>query len=399
MPRKKDPEIVPYKLKDGKTYYRLKTYIGKNPETGKPVKVTRSKLQSRKEAEQLRNKLKSQGPLAVANKLKISKKRKTVAEVYEAWLESIRQDVRGSTLNRIKDTWRNHTCPEFGENYINNISPDHIQRYANELSSKYTTYKTMVNQLHRIISYAIFRHWSDNDPFDYVLIPKKSSKASRDNSKNFYELEELKEFLEVAKEYSHMKYTYFLTVSSLGCRRGEGLALQWTDIDFENKTVRIERTVTKDEFGHKTINNVKNGVKHTVEMSDHLYTVLSEYKQHCNEIGDTCNWIFHTADGSYNWSQQVDLWIRYLYRFDKRKCKEWNIKHPDNPRTPLRVITPHGLRHTLATLLYDGNPNINPKDIQYVLGHKTSKTAMEIYTHVTQKQKDDIRKSLNKLDF
>ena len=58
MPRRKDPEITQYTLKNGKTYFRLKTYIGTNPETGKPIKVTRSKLKSRKEAELLRNKLK-----------------------------------------------------------------------------------------------------------------------------------------------------------------------------------------------------------------------------------------------------------------------------------------------------------------------------------------------------
>lgn len=35
MVRRKDPEITTYKLKDGKTYFRLKTYIGTDPETGK----------------------------------------------------------------------------------------------------------------------------------------------------------------------------------------------------------------------------------------------------------------------------------------------------------------------------------------------------------------------------
>ncbi len=50
MPKKKDPEITQYRLKDGKTYFRLRTYIGTNPENGKSIKVTRSKLATRKEA-------------------------------------------------------------------------------------------------------------------------------------------------------------------------------------------------------------------------------------------------------------------------------------------------------------------------------------------------------------
>ena len=44
MPRRKDPEISQYTLQNGQTYFRLKTYVGTNPETGKPIKVTRSKL-------------------------------------------------------------------------------------------------------------------------------------------------------------------------------------------------------------------------------------------------------------------------------------------------------------------------------------------------------------------
>lgn len=396
MPRRRDPEITQYTLKNGKTYFRLKTYIGTNPETGKPIKVTRSKLKSRKEAELLRNKLKAQGPTAVVNKLKISNERKTVEDVYKIWLDNMKLEVRGSTLSRFKDTWRNQIQPEFGNNYIDEISPDHIQNYVNSLASKYVTYKSIANQLHRLIRYAIFHHWCNKDPFNFVLMPKRSAKQKRDTSHNFYELDELKHFLKVAKDYSLMKYTFFLTVASLGCRRSEALAL---NIDFDRKAVMIQRTVAKDSNGKKTIDDVKNGVHHTVPMSDNLYQILQEYKQDCLDKGINFEWIFPTKDGSFNWAQQTDLWIKYLYKFDEKRCEKWNETHPDDKKKPLRKITPHRLRHTLATLLYDGHNGIPPKDVQYVLGHRTSKTAMEIYTHVTEKQKKDIKGSIDNLNF
>ena len=396
MPRRKDPEITQYTLKNGKTYFRLKTYIGTNPETGKPIKVTRSKLKSRKEAELLRNKLKAQGPTAVVNKLKISNERKTVEGVYKIWLDNMKLEVRGSTLSRFKDTWKNQTQPKFENNYIDKISPDHVQNYVNSLASKYVTYKSIANQLHRLIRYAIFRHWCNKDPFNFVLMPKRSAKQKRDTSHNFYELDELKHFLKLAKDYSLMKYTFFLTVASLGCRRSEALAL---NIDFDRKAVMIQRTVAKDSNGKKTIDDVKNGVHHTVPMSDNLYQILQEYKQDCLDKGINFEWIFPTKDGSFNWAQQTDLWIKYLYKFDEKRCEKWNETHPDDKKKPLRKITPHRLRHTLATLLYDGHNGIPPKDVQYVLGHRTSKTAMEIYTHVTEKQKKDIKGSINNLNF
>lgn len=396
MPRRKDPEITQYTLKNGKTYFRLKTYIGTNLETGKPIKVTRSKLKSRKEAELLRNKLKAQGPKAVVNKLKISNERKTVEDVYKIWLDNMKLEVRGSTLSRFKDTWKNQTQPKFENNYIDEISPDHVQNYVNSLTSKYVTYKSIANQLHRLIRYAIFRHWCNKDPFNFVLMPKRSAKQKRDTSHNFYELDELKHFLKVAKDYSLMKYTFFLTVASLGCRRSEALAL---NIDFDRKAVMIQRTIAKDSNGKKTIDDVKNGVHHTVPMSDNLYQILQEYKQDCLDKGINFEWIFPTKDGSFNWAQQTDLWIKYLYKFDEKRCEKWNETHPDDKKKPLRKITPHRLRHTLATLLYDGHNGIPPKDVQYVLGHRTSKTAMEIYTHVTEKQKKDIKGSIDNLNF
>lgn len=161
----------------------------------------------------------------------------------------------------------------------------------------------------------------------------------------------------------------------------------------------IQRTVSKDDFGKKTIDDVKNGVHHAVPMSDNLFKILQEYKKSRTEKELSYHWLFPTHDGSYNWAQQSDLWIKWLYKFDKKRCKEWNAKHPNDKKKPLREITSHGLRHTLATLLYDGKDGITPKDVQFVLGHRTSKTAMEIYTHVTKKQKKDIKGSINNLDF
>lgn len=400
MARKKDAEIKPYKLKNGETYYKLKAYIGIDPETGKQVRVTRSKLKTRKEAEDLRNKLKAQGPHAVLNNLKKSSDRKTVRDVFEIWLDIQRMESRGSTIKRLLDTWKNHTEPDFGDDYIDAVSPDHIQRYVNNLASKYVTYKNQVSQLHRLITYAIFRGWAKQDPFALVLIPKNSKKSKRDTSHNFYERDELKEFLQAMKEYDLAKYTYFLTVASLGCRRGEGLALTWKDINFDRRNVSITKTVSKDEKGKRTINAVKNGVSHIVPMSDNLYTVLKEYQQHCEEIGDTSDLLFHQENGEIHWTQQVDIWIKRFYIYNKKQVEKWNDAHPDSkPKKPIRQITPHGLRHTLATLLYEGNPNIRPKDVQFLLGHKTVKTSLNIYTHVTKKQKKDIKDSINHLDL
>lgn len=402
MPRRKDPEITSYKLKNGQTYFRLKTYIGIDPETGKSIKVTRSKLKSRKEAEQVRNQLKAKGANAVAHNMQINatEKSKTVDDVFKIWISVISADVRPATVGRHKSTYRTQIQPEFGNNYISAISPDHIQQFANELADKYTTYKSIINLLHRLISYAIFRGWCDKDPFAKVLIPKKSKRQSRDNSKNFYEQDELKRFLATAKDYDPMVYVFFHTIASLGCRRGEALAFKWSDFDFDHQTVSIVRTVAKNEDNKKAIDDVKNGIHHVVPMSARLKSVLLEYRQYCKDNGRLFKYVFPTSTGTYWYPQQPDQWMKRMYKFDDKRVAQWNATHPKSEqKKPMRRITPHGLRHTLATLLYDGDSNIKPQDVQFVLGHKTPKTALDIYTHVTQKQRKNVSKSINNLDL
>lgn len=154
--------------------------------------------------------------------------------------------------------------------------------------------------------------------------------------------------------------------------------------------------MSRDENGNKAIDDVKNGVHHTVPMSNNLYQILKEYQQHCQDIGDDCQWLFHQKNGNVHWAQQTDLWIKWIYKFDKVV-----VMNGINQTLILLIRKSHCviLRHTLATLLYDGKNNIKPKDIQFVLGHKTPKTAMAIYTHVTKKQKKDIKSSINNLNF
>lgn len=403
--KKNDPEITQYTLKNGEKYWRLKTYIGVDPETGKAIKVTRSKLKSRKEAQNLRIKLKAQGAENVANKIEKNKEDLTVQDVYEQYKAIHFKDLRESTMLLTESRWK-RIKDNFGSSRINKLSSFKIQNWVNKLSDEVVTYKEIANLLHRVIKFALFKKIIDTDPYTYVIIPKKSAKKHRDTNNNFFEREELEEFLTDAKNYNFKIYMYFMLVASLGARRGEILALTWDDIHFEDNTITISKTVAYDRNNKPTINPVKNGVAHTIPMSENLKDDLLKYRQMMMELGDSKKLLFHVRHPRKNTNQPyllqsktVDHWIKYVYNFNRKKVSEWNRQHPEHKKKPLKRITPHGLRHTLATLLYEGNPDIRPKDVQFMLGHKSVNTALEIYTHVTQKQKEDIKDSLDKLDF
>ena len=253
MPRRKDNEIYKYKLKNGKVKYGFKTYVGIDPETGKAVKPSRQGFDSYKEAEAAKTKLKEEGPSKFAYKQKLKEDRKTVQEVYELWLEIYKADVRGSTLRNAKSTWKSNMEKEFGSSYIDSVDIDHLQSFATKLAETHVNYRSVLNLLHRVIKYAIKRDWCDRDPFDKIMIPKKTKAKSKHPDNNFYTLYELKLFLECAKDLKAKYYTYFMTTGNLGCRPSEALALKWKDIDFQDKKVFIRHSISADADGFQHI--------------------------------------------------------------------------------------------------------------------------------------------------
>ena len=61
-----------------------------------------------------------------------------------------------------------------------------------------------------------------------------------------------------------------------------------------------------------------------------------------------------------------------------RMVKKYNKHHKDNP---LPHITPHTLRHTFCTRL--ASKNMNPKDLQYIMGHSNISITMNWYAHAS----------------
>lgn len=194
----------------------------------------------------------------------------------------------------------------------------------------------------------------------------------------------MKEFLSAAKEHNYSYYAFFVVLGNLGLRRGEALALKWKNIDFDKQIVHIDHTVSHDLQNKKVIGDPKTySAKRDLALSKNLNYVLREYRKTQKVFNRDDDYIFHTKNGSFFNSPAVSEWMKSIYHF-----------YPE-----LRKITAHGFRHSLATLLYEGSDKITPKDVQYVLGHSRVTTALNIYTHVTQNQKSNIKNAVNNLDL
>lgn len=379
MPRRKDPEITEYKLKNGQTYFRLKTYIGIDPETGKSVKVTRSKLKTRKEAEQVRNQLKAKG----ASKLSKTISDKTVEDVWQAWQAIHFDGLRGSTQRRINTEFNNWIKPEFGNSKINHINTDHLQKFIIALSHKIVTFNRKVKLLRSLCKFAVRQGWAESNPFDKVVIPPKSTVPPR-NKHNYYNADELKLFLNRTHTLNTEQFTYFNLLAGLGLRNGEGLGLQWKDIDLNKNTLRVRQEIAQDAHGKLIISDLKTPASHRIlPISPKLHKILSSWKNE-TKFNQSNDFVFcNHQTGKCYFPTTTSRWLNSFFK-----------KNPD-----LRKITAHGLRHTIATIVYYGSDKVKPKDVQYLLGHSSVDTALSIYTHITEQNKSNVFESFKHLDL
>ncbi|MCL2718713.1 MAG: site-specific integrase [Lachnospiraceae bacterium] len=227
--------------------------------------------------------------------------------------------------------------------------------------SMYEYYKIINVMLNQAIKWELI----DKNPNLKVIKPKK-----RKSQRNFYDLEQVKIFLNcLANERIKYKALFILAIDS-GARRSEICALRWSDIDFNYNTLKINNSLkvvngVLDEETAKTQTSTRE-----IIISDATINVLKEYKEWQDNYkeGMSDKWIgtdriFISKHGDYMHPDTCNMIFRKI-------IKKYNLPY----------ITFHELRHTSASILI--NKGINPKTVSQRLGHASTDVTMEIYSHV-----------------
>ena len=176
-----------------------------------------------------------------------------------------------------------------------------------------------------------------------------------------------------------------------GLRKGELLALEWSDIDFDNDTVSITKAVSVVGGEQITKEPKTKTSRRTVSiphfLTQRIKSLKHERLKYRLSIGDYwqgADWLFIQENGkqmSYStpYSAFQDTIARY--NADKKADKQ------------LPAIPFHGLRHTSATLLIASKQDV--RTVSSRLGHAQASTTMNIYAHALQ---ETDRKAVNALE-
>lgn len=377
-------QLTKYKTPKGKNFlYKYRAYAGINPYTGKKVFIEKRGFKSKAEC-----KLDCTRALAKIEKDGFRKtSAKTFDEVYQLWLKDFKLTVKESSYVKLLQKFNKHIIPAFGKKEITKITVVEIQEFANHMREINSQYKEYISNVSRIFDFAIKMDLMDANPVKKISVPRKKKNLSSKKI-NFFTKEELKIFLDYAKENESSKvYTFFYVMANTGVRTGELLGLQWSAINFNTNTLEISQTLTRGKNRRLYLEEpkTKNSVR-TIPLSDTTVAVLKEWRKHqlkeMLQLGFNTNssnqLVFSNIENNFIQLTQPRLWFQRITK-----------------RTSLPALSPHSLRHTFATILI--NQGVNPKTVSELLGHSSVFFTLDIYAGCFAEEKENTINLLEKV--
>ena len=346
--------------------------------TGKTQQDVKNKLQE----------YKKQMLMGVLNEDKL-----TVSDWFYSWLFDYRkQDLKPKSFQRYHGIYKNYIeNTDFGDIKLNDLRTTHLQRHYKKLLDNETTpttirqintnLKTCLNEAER--QGYIQKNWCK-----LVTLPKKE-----DNKEvKVLTKQEQEKFLEAIK--GHELELLYIVALGTGLRIGEILGLKWSDIDFKNNELHVNRSLQKAAIYEnnkivryevqETTPKTKNSLR-TIPVPQNIIKKLRAHKKEQNELilllqeeYDNKNYVFCNKLG-----KPIE---------DKRPGRNLKTILTSIDIEPIKF---HALRHTYATRLFEAG--IPPKTVQHLMGHADIETTMNIYTHVMKEQKLEAIDKINSI--
>ena len=368
--------ITEYKKKNGTTVYRASVYLGVDKLTGKKARTTvtaNTKKGVKIKAREAVNAFAANG-YSVKEKPTIT----TYRELVALWWESYKNTIKPNSQQSMEGIVRLHILPVFGDYKLDKLTTPIIQQQVNKWADKankgekgaYANYSFLNNINRRILQYGVTMQAIKHNPARDVIIPRKQQ--NKEHKVKFFSNQELKQFLDYLEDLDQSSYENFFdyvlykTLLASGCRIGEALALEWSDIDLKKGTISVSKTLNR--YQETNTPKSKAGLRE-IDIDKATVSLLKQYKKR----QQVQSWQLGRSEGIVF----TPFTTKYAYACLLRKRLQSHFKAAGVPD-----ISFHGFRHTHATImLYAG---IEAKDLQYRLGHSNISMTLNTYVHATK---------------
>jgi len=282
----------------------------------------------------------------------------TLGEAADDWLERGAGRWSGGTYATYRQRIEKHLLPVLGRQKVVDLTTHRLQAWADRLALAPNTAASCLTAVSGILSDCVRLGVIERNPAAGVRLA-----PARKQERQVWDADAARRVLAHVRGDAKLHALYQVALST-GMRPGELRALRWADIDFEQGTVTVRRTVAKSDGGGYTVREAtKSGRVRVVPVPRPCVAALRVWR-----LQHPAPYIFGTADHA--------LKATTLERWHKRVVEA----------TGVAPITPHGMRHSAAGIMIANG--VNMKVVSEMLGHTSIKITMDTYVHVdlTMKQ-------------